>query len=318
MQYGVFKYSKSNNVGDQVQSLAAAQYLPRIDHYLDRDFLNEVSSEQKIKVIMNGWFMAKPENWPPSDVIDPLFVAFHISQDHQSNKKMLTPQSLAYFKKHQPIGCRDFYTQALLEKNGVEAYYSGCLTMTLPNKYQHLPKNDEIIMMDALYKTQKNSRDLFGFLKKRWLLKQVIPEEVLSSASILIQDAPRHSSEELKFDMAEQLLERYARAKLVITSRIHCALPCLALGTPVLFINGDLDQLTDTTRFKGVTEYLNVFNAGELIDEYPGAVASLITKTPFSNPSHTDWDKPRLNPEKHLEIVSKLRAKCEAFIGLSE
>ncbi|WP_264821067.1 polysaccharide pyruvyl transferase family protein [Acinetobacter schindleri] len=34
------------------------------------------------------------------------------------------------------------------------------------------------------------------------------------------------------------MLEKYSTAKLVITSRIHCALPCLAMGTPVIYING--------------------------------------------------------------------------------
>jgi hypothetical protein len=315
MQYGVLKYSKSNNVGDQIQSLAAAQYLPQIDQYIDRDFLNDFQSEQRTKLIMNGWFMAKPDNWPPSKEIDPLFVAFHITQDHRSHERMLTPESLAYFKKHEPIGCRDFYTQNLLEKNNVNAYYSGCLTMTLPSKYQHLPKSNEIIVMDLLYKTQKKSKDILGYLKKHWILKQLLPKEVLNTASFLIQDAPRHSSEELKFEMAEALLERYARAKLVVTSRIHCALPCLAMGTPVLFINGDLDQLTDTTRFKGVTEYLNVFNAGDIISEYPGALGSILKNKPFSNPTGMDWNNPPVNPERHLDIVAKLRRTCDEFIS---
>jgi exopolysaccharide biosynthesis predicted pyruvyltransferase EpsI len=35
---------------------------------------------------------------------------------------------------------------------------------------------------------------------------------------------------------AIQLLRTYATAKSVITTRLHCALPCLAIGTPVLFI----------------------------------------------------------------------------------
>lgn len=35
---------------------------------------------------------------------------------------------------------------------------------------------------------------------------------------------------------AEELIRKYASARLVITSRIHAALPCLAVNTPVVFI----------------------------------------------------------------------------------
>ena len=39
----------------------------------------------------------------------------------------------------------------------------------------------------------------------------------------------------------ENLLERYKKAKVVFTSLIHCALPCIAMGTPVVFVDaGDL------------------------------------------------------------------------------
>jgi len=314
VKHGLLKYSRSRNLGDRIQSLAAKQYLPQVDYYLDRDYLTDLKFHDEIKVIMNGWFMAEPQNWPPPDFIKPLFVSFHITQDYQANEKLMSPKSIAYFKKHQPIGCRDFYTRDLLQKHGVDAYYSACLTMTIPNHYAHLPKTDEIILMDVLYKTQKNSRDISGKLKKRWLLEQIFPPQLLKNASILSQDAEKSTSEEQRFEQAEKLLERYARAKLVVTSRIHCALPCLALGTPVVFINGDLEHLTDTTRFHGVLEYLNVYSTDDLQKSYPGNVAALLKKNIYTNPLNIDWENPQKNPQKHLEVVEKLKMKCRDFI----
>lgn len=314
MKYGILSYSKSNNLGDQIQSIAASQFLPQIDKYYDRDFLNVYESNEDCKIIMNGWFMAKPENWPPADFFSPLFISFHITQDHQSFEKLLLPESIAYLKKYEPIGCRDHYTKELLAARGVNTFYSGCLTMTLQNKYQTLPKTNEIIFMDVLYKTQKKSIDFKGKLKKRWLFKQLFPKKILQDAIFLTQDAPKGLSEDHKIEMAHELLERYARAKMVITSRIHCALPCLALGTPVLFIDGDLQHATDTTRFKGITDYLNVFNASELIKNYPGALKGLNTSS-FSNPSAYNWSEPKANPKLHLEIVANLKQRCENFIS---
>ena len=57
-----------------------------------------------------------------------------------------------------------------------------------------------------------------------------------------------------KFWQAEELLSRYAKAQLVITSRLHCALPCLAMGTPVIFIH---PKYHEDTRFAGLREILN-------------------------------------------------------------
>ncbi len=317
IKYGVMSYSKSNNLGDQIQSIAASQKLPVIDCYVDRDFLNQYTPEndtQKLKLILNGWFMAKPENWPPSEAIIPLFTSFHITQDHNTYEKIFSPESIAYFKKHQPIGCRDFYTQGLLESHGIESYYSACLTLTIKNEFAHLPKSDKVLLVDVLYKTQKRKRDIKGAIKKKWLLKQIIPENILLNAEHICQDAPKNMPENEKIKLAQKLLQQYAQAKFVITSRIHCALPCLALGTPVLFVDGNLNHLTDTTRFKGILEHLNVYDASPLIQTYPGMLKALTERPVFSNPTDIDWNNFPSNPDSHLEIAKKLTEQCQEFI----
>ena len=42
-----------------------------------------------------------------------------------------------------------------------------------------------------------------------------------------------------RFQLAKKLLDKYARAKLIISARLHGSLPCLAFNTPVIFINQD-------------------------------------------------------------------------------
>ena len=56
-----------------------------------------------------------------------------------------------------------------------------------------------------------------------------------------------------RFKLAKSLLYKYARAKLVISNRIHAALPFLALKTPVILIN----KIYDYNRFPGIYELLN-------------------------------------------------------------
>lgn len=64
-----------------------------------------------------------------------------------------------------------------------------------------------------------------------------------------------------KLEYAEDLLKKYAKAKLVVTSRIHCALPCLGIETPVLFVCSDAlegDNVRSSGRFGGLMELFHV------------------------------------------------------------
>lgn len=57
---------------------------------------------------------------------------------------------------------------------------------------------------------------------------------------------------------AEEVLSPYANAQLLVTSRIHCALPCLAFGTPVIFVDGAFDHDADRARLNGVIDLMPV------------------------------------------------------------
>ena len=71
MKYKLLSVSKSPklvgiNIGDYIQALAAAQFYPHIDGFIDRDEDLKDYDGEPCKVIMNGWNMHNPENWPPS------------------------------------------------------------------------------------------------------------------------------------------------------------------------------------------------------------------------------------------------------------
>lgn len=100
MKFGLLNYSESYNVGDQVQSLAAKQFLPRVDYYIDRDNLQAAAKiGEEVKLIMNGWFMSKPENWPPPENIKPLFISLYITTRNKSIDFLTSPESITYHKK---------------------------------------------------------------------------------------------------------------------------------------------------------------------------------------------------------------------------
>ena len=67
--FAVLSYPNSNNLGDFIQSEAVKQYFKnQIIQELDRDQLH-IYKGPKVFVFMNGWFMEKPSNWPPSNNI---------------------------------------------------------------------------------------------------------------------------------------------------------------------------------------------------------------------------------------------------------
>ena len=56
-------------------------------------------------------------------------------------------------------------------------------------------------------------------------------------------------------DRADELLRRYAHSPFVVTSRLHCALPCIAIGTPCWVVPPDAD--VDAGRFGGNEAFMS-------------------------------------------------------------
>ena len=74
-------------------------------------------------------------------------------------------------------------------------------------------------------------------------------------------------ADEILMRIADETLKCYERYPLVVTSRIHCALPCLAMGTPVLFVydrerrkNGRMTLSADPGRQEGLLNYFNTMS----------------------------------------------------------
>lgn len=322
MQYGLLSYEENKrffNVGDNIQSLAAKQFLPQVDTYLNREKLGEYQGEP-IKLIMNGWFTHNIHNWVPSDAIKPLFISFHMN--NTAAPAMLSEKGIAYLKKHQPIGCRDQFTADTLNAKGIKAYFTGCLTLTLDSyKVPDTERGDAVYIVDPLYgytTYRKVTYDYKRFLrsvqngsifqigKRKKHLDNLIDKDLQKEAIYINQEpeAGKYTDAE-KFAMAEDLLHKYARAKLVITSRIHCALPCLAMGTPVIFING-FNSFVDSCRFEGI---LDLFNRVDVDSKTGNFTANF--------PLEGKINKETLvkNLEKHHTLAEPLKEKCKVFIA---
>ena len=109
------------------------------------------------------------------------------------------------------------------------------------------------------------------------------------------------------------MLIKFATAKLVITSRIHCALPCLALGTPVVFVaGGNLNHPNEMSRLKGIIEHMNILPIDNVALD-PSITESLnILKS-----ENINWNN-IINPSSFISFSEELKSRCEKFISDSE
>ena len=107
---------------------------------------------------------------------------------------------------------------------------------------------------------------------------------------------PKNSSHEDRFNKSEELLKMYSKAGLVITTRIHCALPCLALKTPVILINKNYDH----KRFDGLYDLLNTIGKDK-----SGKFSSKIKKNDSGEV---------INPDGYIRYSDNLKRNVEQML----
>lgn len=292
MKYKILAVSTVNeiNIGDYIQALASSQFLPRVDGFIQREELKDYDGEE-CKMIMNGWYMHNPKQWPPSKKIHPLYVAVHFNT--LAKEKLFSKESVDYIKQFEPIGCRDKYTRDLLLEKGINAYFSGCMTLTLGYKYKSDVRENKCYFVDPYFVThwnvysiiynfvylifhwkaitiisKKYPEDKKGLRKKMILTtfyreyKRFFTKDTLLNAEYICQQSRYYknnfNSDEERLKEAEKLVEKYAKASLVVTSRIHCALPCLGLETPVIYTEDTNQSEASACRFGGLRELFTI------------------------------------------------------------
>ena len=334
---------EGRNIGDYIQGLAANQFM-KAEVTVDREHLNNYAGEP-VRLVMNGWFMQHPENFPPSPAIEPLFVSFHIRPAIAD--RMLTEKTVDYLRRHGPIGCRDEQTRQILEAHGVPAYYSSCLTLTLGRTYRRpdgrhrhgvcfvdpfLPfsKRDfrkgwpyllrHPLLALAIYRrlrVQMLAGKGLGFRLRRFFrigtfmraYLSVFSEKLLATADYLtpIMSMKQADTDEKKFALADQLVSRYASAKFCVTSRIHCALPCVGIGTPVIFVDA-ADKDLAAGRFAGLERFFCMLRARPDGLKPEGEIAQRLDLS-----GKIDEDSAIPCGAEHVPYVQALTAICEKF-----
>lgn len=205
-----------------------------------------------------------------SPKIKPVFLATYLHTMTYLNdvdKLLSNPFNLNYFFKHSPIGCRDEATYKCFKQYNIPAYINGCLTVTLP-KITNLP-GKAVVLADA-------PKDLLPFIPREYLNA----ETLTASQQCLISPEIINDYDKL-FEIAKEKYKFYIdNAKLIITSRLHVALPCAAFGIPVILAKDVID-----TRFSFLEKYFPVYDR--------------------SLYSQIDWNPKPINLENQKNIILK-------------
>lgn len=275
--FGLLIYSDTDNLGDEIQSLAARRFLPRQDYLLDREYLAPFQPDhagERVRCIMNGWYCHRPDRFGFPASLDPLLTSIHVTP--AARLRFAQPDIVDTLRAHGPVGARDRDTLAFLLSLDLEAYFSGCMTLTLPRPDvapgEHVAVND----VPAAF---------LGRIAAATMRNLVLTRH---------QGHPEQSTT-MRFAKAEALLRTYASAHAVITTRLHCALPCIAMNTPVLLIT----TATDRERFAGLLDLVHHCSPEEFLD---GRIAW--------NP-----DDPPPNPGRHAVIRHDLIRRANRFIA---
>lgn len=117
------------------------------------------------------------------------------------------------FSEFQPIGCRDQRTFEICRKNGIEAYINGCMSLALPKSNV---KGESVYIVDVCDE-----------------LLEYIPDRIKSEA---IYKTHVYYNREIPEEESARIYREYREnARLVISSRLHCIVPCIAYGIPVIY-----------------------------------------------------------------------------------
>jgi hypothetical protein len=257
------------------------------------------------RVLLNGWFGHGLKSFPPSRSIDPIFFGFHLEDPYKISNK--TRRLLAKYT----IGCRDTYTSASLAQQGLSSKLTYCPTLlfnrqaleeklladpTILKNREHIldsirqdssifhlgRRSLRILVVDAQNdlptrpNTQSQLRKVLEHLKHKWPIHEITLRAQNYTKKDLISE-----NLECGESLALLRLAEIASSHVVVTNRLHVALPSVAMGVPTFFLFGSVG--TDTR----IVDYLPLF-INDTIDcplyesmDYEAHFSSVQKRLPF-------------------------------------
>ena len=236
-------------MGDYIQTIATEEAIKKCVKgpvVFENVLRIALTDHQGGTCVMQGWYEHKQLTFLPGPDTRPVWVGTHFCTDARVMIKSLYESSNIRFND---IECRDRSTLNFCKSLGMRAYFSRCLTLTLPRRSSEEDENaEEVYIVDCTNEIIEN-----------------LPSNIKVGAQITTQRNFQfknwmdwHQCREV----AEQRMNEYRHhAKLVITTALHCAQPCIAMGIPVIFIHPEMEE---ADRFSAMDGIIKIYSLNDL------------------------------------------------------
>lgn len=267
-------------VGDYIQLLAIDNLYKQMGIrdvvWIDLDQIATYKGEYLIlpinQLLGGSLWLDQDGNFLFSEKIIPVFLGVSLRKGFFK----FTEHNLNILRKSAPVGCRDYYTYKEVSSYDIPAYVSGCLTLTLP-KSKHLG-GKKTLLVDV-------PKSVETYLPKNVLNGEIeVKQQVFEVSDTEFQDR------EFARKLTQQVYSYYVEnAKLIITSRLHCAAPCMALGIPVILVK----QYRGYT-FDWLEKFINIYTE--------------------ENYAEVDWNVSNVDLEKYKKLSVKVASERLLYV----
>lgn len=228
------------NIGDYFQTIATEKAISLCQGHLCKFVYvhrNQLIDHLGGTCVMQGWYEHEDLGFLPGDDTRAIWIGTHFADSTCKSLSLLFKQS-----SYRPydVGCRDKSTLEFCKSWGISSYFSRCLTLTLPKRSDKDANNaHDVYLVDC-------SEEVISLL----------PKEIIEHSKIIHQRKfirEPWQSWMICREAAEKLLDEYKyHARLVITTALHCAQPCIAMGIPVVFINPEYNERERFSSMDGI------------------------------------------------------------------
>lgn len=261
MKYAVIAYynkylslngKDSQNMGDWVQTLAMEKLFSEwgIDNYEYVSRNNTRTYDGESVVLPYNSFNTlipsagyRTDSFPVSDKIRPVFLSFHY------HDRYISEEFKEQLIKYGPVGCRDEETFNNMKAHNIPSYLSGCVTALFDKREPDKERYKRIFFVDTpediIKYVPDDIREKIEFKTNAYKITRTEGDHYMT-----MEEA------DTVYNATKESLKLYKDyAALIVTSRLHIASPCMAMGIPVVLVKEDFDG-----RFAWIDKYLPLYS----------------------------------------------------------
>lgn len=227
-----------SNVEDEIQSLAGIQFLPYVSGFVDRD--TGLPSARGHLIANGSWLKSDGFSFPPFDETQLIMFSMHIGEDMTVLLETHREYFLEYNQRVGAVGARDEATLKILQMNNIQAYLSSCFTSMLNMNQSPISHGRRSRFLNI---------DVEPLLLPNNVNKQVTHLSTLMGPELGREGLFRHTHD---------MLKKYAKAKVIITSKPQSAITSMAQGIPVIFV--ETESTSMDPQLVGFSDLFHRFN----------------------------------------------------------